>query len=128
MLGSDEEMNILASLERLDGKLATINRRKVNIGRNSVVSQGQSSTMSTWSTPTVMVCEVDHSNTIQPADLDRSKPKKNVYNPPRTIVSSIFYPLHTRWSSQLLALFAPFLVAFLCVVNNKLPNLFAHLQ
>jgi hypothetical protein len=95
MLGSDEEMNILASLERLDGKLATINKRKLNIGRNSVMSQGQSSTMSAWSAPTVMVCEVDHFNTIQQANLHRSRPKKNVYNLPRTIVSSIFYPLHT---------------------------------
>jgi len=112
MLGSDEEMSLLASLERLDGKLATINRSKLNIGRNSVVSQGQSSTMSTWSAPTVMVCEVDHSNTIQQVKLHRSRPQKNVYNPPRTIVSSIFFPLHTRWSSQLLAFFAPFLVAF----------------
>jgi hypothetical protein len=112
MLGFDEEMNILASLERLDGKLATINRRKLNIGRNFVVSQGQSSTMSTWSAPATMVCEVDHSNTIQQADLHQSRPKKNVYNPLRTIVSSIFYPSHTRWSSQLLAFFEPFLVAF----------------
>jgi hypothetical protein len=27
-------------------------------------------------------------------------------------VSSIFYPLHTWWSSQLLTFFAPFLVVF----------------
>ncbi|KAG0555427.1 hypothetical protein KC19_12G168300 [Ceratodon purpureus] len=77
--GVKEELNILASLERLDWKLATIAGKSVNSERHSLTSRGgQLSSKSAQSAPTVMAH--DHgpsSTTLGQTNLAVGKSKKN---------------------------------------------------
>lgn len=73
--GSEEEMNILASLERLDWKLAAITGRAMNGGRNSLNSQGHCSAKSAQSAPAVLAHEKPSSTTLGQVGLVCGKPK-----------------------------------------------------
>lgn len=86
--GSEEELNILASLERLDHKLAAINGKSLNNERNSLNSR-QLSSKSTQSAPPVLIQRGAASSSLGKRNLVTGKPKNFPCNPPRPSVSFV---------------------------------------
>ena len=84
--GSEEELNILASLERLDHKLAAINGKSLNNERNSLSSR-QLSSKSTKSAPPVLIQRGAASSSLGHRNHVTGKPKNFLCNPPRPSVS-----------------------------------------
>lgn len=89
--GSEEELNILASLERLDYKLATINGKSMNSERNSMNSR-QLSSKSTQSAPPVLIQRGTTSSPLGKKILVIGKQKNFPCNPPRPSVSFVSTP------------------------------------
>lgn len=85
--GSEEELNILASLERLDHKLAAINGKSLNSERNFLNSR-QLSSKSTQSAPPVLIQRRGASSSLGTSTLVTGKPKNFPCHPPRPSVSS----------------------------------------
>lgn len=94
----EEELNILASLARLDWKLAAISGRSLNSERNSLASQGgQLSSKSAQSAPAIMTHDGPSSTTLGKANLVVGKPKKNCSMPPRPSVCCCIHHHHLKF-------------------------------